>query len=265
MKKFILGILVLGLVLGFGQLWASNNQEEKSEFKLLSPKELVKELRDPDSKRLGAWKYLAALEVATTPVDGWLYLTGEKIMPKLLSDPDVAKYLSIKEESNEPSLYEKILCQNFEYDKFEQDFHQALSVFKKIVIIIQENLDPSREEHQKALKDSTELIKKLENPDLLTTQGLLQHQVEFLQFVCAFQFIQEWLIKSEDSISLDNKEALEPLFVETFVAGKAVQEYLNKTIDKNSEEFQKTFAQYLKTFQEKLDKLIKFIETLPEK
>lgn len=237
-------------------------QEKPSEFKLISPKELAKELRDPNSKRLKAWGYYSELAVALNSLESWIGL-DEKIMLKIVAsmqnDPEAADFV-LAVNSGESDLKE-MLYQNFEYDHFEQEFSKVRSVFRKIVTIVQENLNPAQEEHQKVLKESAELMKKLENPDLLITQGLLQYQVEFLQFAHALQFIQEWLEKSQDSISWDNN-----LFAETFVAWKAAHEYLrNEAIDKNSEEFQKTFAGHLKAIKEKLDELINFIETLPEK
>lgn len=242
-------------------------QEKPSEFKLISPKELAKELRDPNSKRLKAWGYYSELAVALNSLESWIGLDEKivlKIVASMQNDPEAADSV-LAVNSGESDLKE-MLYQNFEYDHFEQEFSKVRSVLRKIVTIVQENLNPAQEEHQKVLKESAELMKKLENPDLLTTQGLLQYQVEFLQFARAFQFIQEWLKKSEDSISYEDKEAISSLFVETFTAGRTAGEYLaDKSIDKNSEEFQKTFAGHLKAIKEKLDELINFIETLPEK
>lgn len=268
-KAIILGILVLGLVLGFGLAWLANAQEEQSKSKIISSKELLKELRDPDSKRLKAWEYLSELDIALTPIESWCNL-DEKIMPKLialfLTDPDMANYLGSKiqeYESNEPSLYENPLYQNFEYDKFEQTFSQARSVFKKIVIVIQESLDPSQEEHQKVLQESTELLKKLENPDLLLQQPsqlpYFPQYSDHLRIYSSFEFIKLWA--EQKSILLDKD-----MMQEICNAALAIERYAaDNTVDHNSDEFKEKFAEYQKNLQEKFNKLIQFIETLPEK
>jgi len=255
-KALIFGVIFgfLMLTLATSQVFANSVQEQQPTFKMISPQELAKELRNPNSERLKAWGYLIEFDMSASSLNNWLSSNPEilnKVKEMVEADQEMQDYL--KEDVNVAAI---LLDQNFKSDEFNQEFDKLRKAYKKVILVVQQNLDSSQEEHVKESQRLAEFLKKLDDLDLFTTKGLLQYQADYSRAYYVYSFINLWA--RSNSVALDDTKVNEII-----VVVQAIGQYLASNADKNSKEFQTTIAEYLKTLYEKIEELIKFIEFLP--
>ncbi len=251
-KALVFGV-VFAFLLGFGQVLAVNVQEKSPDFKLISAKELAKELRNPDSGRIRASGYLIELDIASSRFEDWMAVSSEVALNIIFKMDSDEEFLELR--NNPVNFQEILLSQDFEFSQFEQGFSKLHKIFTKLVGWLQEGLDSSQSAHRQVMGESTELLRKIENPERFI-QGYSQYQIDCFRAFYIYEFARAWAKMA--SVTLDQE-----LTQEIPVIGAAMQAYiLDETVDKNSEEFKKTFSDYMTKLNAKLEELIQFIEKL---
>ena len=251
-KALTFGVIFI-LLMGFSQILTANTQETVLIRKLISAKEVAKELRDPDSERIKAFGYLVESDIASRQLQSWITVSAEvmlSVMFKMESDEEFLELM------NNPVNFKEILfSQDFEFSKFEQEFTILQKFFTKIIIWLQESLDPSQPAHQQVLRESLDLLKKVLNPELFT-QGYSQYKIDCFRTFYLYGFAQAWAEMT--SVTLDKE-----LVQEIAALGFTTQEYiLDETVDKESEEFKKRVSDDMAKLNAKIEELIQFIEKL---
>ncbi len=251
-KALVFGV-ICAFLMGFSQVLTANAQETVLISKLISGKELAKELRNPDSERIRAFGYLVEFDMAWRQLQNWMTVSPEarlNIMSKMKTDQEFLELV------NDPTNLEEILLsQDFEFNQLEQGFSTTHRFFTKVIGWLQEGLDSLLPAHRQIMGESVELLRKVENPELFI-QGYSQYKIDCFRTFHVYEFTRAWADRA--SVTLDQE-----LIQEISTIGFATQEYiLNETIDKESEEFKKTVSDYMAKLNAKIEELIQFIENL---
>ena len=276
MKKIILGILVFLFLIGsleIEQIWATNFG-----FKLISPKELIKELENSESERLKAWTLLNETLTSTSPFSSKGFISAKIYSEiELFVRNDIESlYHSIKEHFLK--VTEFLIVQDFRFINFEKELSELRLNFKELIILFQKQLNPSKAEHQKALNKLNFALEQINKSELIfAISGLTETEInDYIKTQTALMFIRVWReryfleqIKKQSSQegvieSLDEKMKL---FYKGFLKAKYIAITIDtiledKKVDEGREH--EEFCNNLNELKQVLKESIQIIKTLPE-